>query len=384
MQAFDFQTVRQVHFGEGAAKELAQHLDGLGSFAKVLVVSDTGVTGAGLLEAPLGALQASGKKVHVFDGVCADPPCAMVEAAVRAARAFAPDCVVGIGGGSTMDTAKLVALLCATEQKLTELYGIDRAAGPRLPLVLMPTTAGTGSEVTPISVVTGEGGEKLGIVSSPLYADLALLDPVLTLSLPRAVTAATGMDAMVHAIEALTSARLKNPLSDDLGLAALRRLHGAMERVCTDGNDLEARGHMLLGAMQAGQAFANAPVGAIHALAYPVGGRFHVPHGLSNALVMAHVMRFNLPEAAPVYAHIHDALGLGGHGNDAARAGVLIDELERLCDAIGLQRRLSQVGIGADDLAAMADEAITIERLLLNNPRVMSRDDILSVYEAAL
>ncbi|PHS25330.1 MAG: alcohol dehydrogenase [Robiginitomaculum sp.] len=384
MNSFTFQSVPRIEVGAGTSVHLVAHLDRLGALKRVVLITDKGIVGAGLLDTPLAALKEAGKTVLVIDDIVADPPSVMVERTAAKARAFTPDCVIGFGGGSTMDTAKVVALLCASDQKLESLYGIDQARGPRLPLILVPTTAGTGSEVTPISVLTSQNGEKLGIISPHLYADMALLDPVLTLGLPRHITAATGVDAMVHAIEALTSARLKNPLSDTLALAALKRLHGAIERACNDGEDLAARNDMMLGAMQAGQAFDNAPVGAIHALAYPLGGQFHVTHGLSNALVMTPVMRFNLSEAAPIYAQIYDRLGLTGALCNAAKAEALIEELERICVAIGLERRLRQVGVTHDDIGALADEGITVERLLINNPVKMNRDNIYQIYEAVL
>ncbi len=381
---FVFDTVGRIVVGAGEVTSVAKHLDTLGTIKRVAIVTDKGIVNAGLIASSLASLQQAGKVVQVFDEVSADPPSTMVKSLAREACDFAPDCVLGIGGGSAMDSAKIVALMCASTQPLEALYGVNQALGPRLPLVLVPTTAGTGSEVTPISVLTRQNGEKVGIISPFLFADLALLDPELTLSLPRYITAATGVDAMVHAIEALTSARLKNPMSDALALIALKTLHGAIEQACHHGDDIAARTQMLLGALQAGQAFANAPVGAIHALAYPIGGQFHVSHGLSNALVMPHVMRFNVPKATTEYAQIYDALGLRGAICDAAKAGALIDELERICITIGLERHLSEVGIGASDLGAMADEAINIERLLINNPATMVRDDIYNIYEAAL
>ncbi len=384
MNSFTFETVSRISVGAGLCTHIDERLGALGDMRRVGIITDQGIIKAGLLNGLLDALSAAQKEVWVYDQVTADPPSRMVKSAAQEMSAFAPDCIIGIGGGSTMDTAKIVAVLCAGNQPLGALYGFDQVTESRLPLVLIPTTAGTGSEVTPISVLTRDNGEKVGIISSKLYADLALVDPELTLSLPQHITAATGVDAMVHAIESMTSARLKNPMSDSLALIALQRLHGAIERACLHGDDIEARTQMLLGALQAGQAFANAPVGAIHGLAYPIGGQFHVSHGLSNALVMPHVMRFNVQKAAPVYAQIHDALGLKGAGNDAAKAEVLIDELERICVAIGIERHLAQVGIAHTDLAAMADEAITIERLLVNNPVVMTRDDIYRLYEAAL
>ncbi len=387
MNTFSFDTVSHIIVGGGACAALDSHLQKLGAFKKIAIITDAGIIAAGLIEPALVALKTGEKSVFVYDGVTNDPPSYMVRDAVKKTRAFSPDCIIGIGGGSTMDTAKLVAILCAGAQELDELYGFDQVNGERLPLVLVPTTAGTGSEVTPISVVTRQSGEKIGIIAPSLFADMVVLDPELSFGLPRHITAATGIDAMVHAIEAMTSARMKNPVSDSLALIALTRLHGAIERACRQGDDREARTQMLLGAMQAGQAFANAPVGAIHALAYPIGGQFHVSHGLSNALVMPHVMRFNAKNSASacqVYAQIYDRLALAGASMVADKAAALIDELERICRAIGLERHLTQVGIKESDLAAMADEGITIERLLKNNPAAMSRDDIFKVYEAAL
>lgn len=209
----------------------------------------------------------------------------MVLAAVAALRGAAVDAVLGLGGGSALDTAKLVAYLLRSPAPLESLYGIGLARGPRLPLVPAPTTPGTGSEVTPIAIVTTAGDEKKGVVSRRLLPDVALLDPALTLGLPQAVTAATGIDAMVHAIEAFTSRPLKNPLSDVLAKQALALLAANLPRVLRDGQDKAARGAMLLGSCLAGMAFANAPVAAVHALAYPQGGRYHLPHGLSNALM---------------------------------------------------------------------------------------------------
>ncbi len=384
MKNFSFASVARIVLDEGGAQNLAGHLALLGAFERVFIVTDKGVSGAGLLEKPIKNLRAGGVQVDVYDGVQADPPHSMVLEAAQNARAFAPDCIIGFGGGSSMDTAKLVAHLCASPQHLDDLYGMDNAKGPRLPLVLLPTTAGTGSEVTCISVVTKEGGAKVGVVSPVLYADLALLDPALTASLPPHVSAATGIDAMVHAIEAMTSRHLKNPVSDMFALAALRRLHGAIERACGQESDASARADMMLGAMQAGQAFANAPVGAVHALAYPIGGLFHVSHGLSNALMLPAVMRFNAPVAAPVYAQIARHLGIYDGADDGVAATALADEMERLCQAIGLQRQLTQVGISADDLPHMAAEAIKVQRLLVNNPRDIDEAQILALYRSVL
>ena len=237
------------------------------------------------------------------------------------ARDFGARLVIGFGG-SSMDVAKLVAVLCHGAQPLETMYGINQIQGGRLPLVQVPTTAGTGSEVTPISIVTTGETTKSGVVAPQLYADAAYLDAELTVGLPPAATAATGVDAMVHAIEAYTSKRLKNPLSDHLAVLALKLLGANLLTACRDGHDIQARSNMLLGAMLAGQAFANAPVGGVHALAYPVGGIFHVPHGLSNALVLPAVLRFNA-QAAATLCGVGAGHRIAVHGGRRDRRGCL-------------------------------------------------------------
>ncbi len=381
---FTFNTTPSIVFGEDAVTTIGDvAARTLG--AKVAFVTDRGVLGAGLAEGALAALAAAGIAVEVIDTVVADPPAAVVLEAAAAAAASGVTGVIGFGGGSPMDVAKLVALLGPGRERLSEVYGVGLARGPRLPLVLVPTTAGTGSEVTPISIVTTGENEKKGVVSPVLLPDVALLDPLLTLGLPPAVTAATGIDAMVHAIEAYASASANNnPISRRLAREALRLLGGALLAAVRDGGDRAARGDMLLGAMLAGQAFANSPVAAVHALAYPIGGRFHIPHGLSNALVLPHVIRFNLPAADAVYAEIAaDAFPhLAGTPADG-RAAAFAEALAGLAPACALPARLRDVGIPEDALPAMAADAMKQTRLLVNNPRPLAEADALAIYRQA-
>ncbi|NCU20411.1 iron-containing alcohol dehydrogenase, partial [Candidatus Falkowbacteria bacterium] len=283
------------------------------------------------------------------------------------------------------DVAKLAALLIGSGEDIAGVWGVGNVRGPRLPLALVPTTAGTGSEVTPVAIITLEAGEKRGVSSPVILPDLAVLDPDLTLGLPPTITAATGVDAMVHAIEAYVSINPNaNPLSRMLARQALRLLGAHIETAVRDGANAEARGAMLLGAMLAGQAFANAPVAAVHALAYPLGGLFHIPHGLSNALVLPHVLRFNAPVAAPVYAEIaSDAFpDLAGIGTQA-RCAAFIDALAHLVQRLGLPPRLRDVGIPQADLPQMAADAMKQTRLLVNNPRPVTEADALGIYRAA-
>lgn len=385
MSAFQFRTVPHLIIAAGAAGQVGVHVaHHFPAVRRALLVTDAGFLRTGLAEAPLRNLQVAGIEVHVFSEVQADPSEAIVLAGVAMAQMFHVELIIGLGGGSSLDVAKLIAVLAPGHQELAQLYGIGNVHGQRLPLVQLPTTAGTGSEVTPIAIVTTGATTKMGVVAPQLYADLAILDASLTLGLPSAVTAATGIDAMVHAIEAYTSRLQKNPLSDMLATQALSLLSGNLIRACHDGQNLAARQAMLLGAMLAGQAFANAPVAAVHALAYPIGGLFHVPHGLSNALVLPHVLRFNVSHAAPLYAELAAILRPGVTGSDEARAHALIDAMQEIADATGIARTLREVGIAASDLDRLADEAMLQTRLLGNNPRLVTRGDARAIYAAAL
>ncbi|MEX0645783.1 MAG: iron-containing alcohol dehydrogenase, partial [Parvularculaceae bacterium] len=266
---FTFKTVPHIIFETGAVARLGEIV--AGRMKRPIVVTDKFLLDAGLVAPALKSLEAAGMSPFVYSDCASDPPAPVVRKAVAAAREAKADGIIGLGGGSPMDTAKVVAVLMNSGQTLEDIYGMDKVAGPRPPMVMIPTTAGTGSEVTNISVVTTEDDQKMGILGDQLYADIAILDASLTLGLPRETTAATGIDAMVHAIEAYTSKIKKNPVSDALAKEALRLLAGNIVKACTKPDDLSAREAMLLGAMLAGQAFSNAPVAAVHAMAYPIG-----------------------------------------------------------------------------------------------------------------
>lgn len=386
MQPFSFATTAQILCESGSAQRLASLCRERGA-QRVLIVTDPGITRFGLLDGVLPGFAAAGVAVEVFDQVIADPPEAIVFNAVERAREMGAELVIGFGGGSSMDVAKLVALLAHPDctQALKDIYGVGNARGPRLPLIQVPTTAGTGSEVTQIAIITTGETTKMGVVSPVLLPDLAVLDAELTLGLPPAVTAATGIDAMVHAIEAYTSKIKKNPLSDLLAREALRLLAANLHEAVYNGHNREARQAMLLGALLAGQAFANAPCAAVHALAYPLGGHFHIPHGLSNALVLPHVLRFNAPAATPLYAELAPLL-LGerckGEGT-GQRCAEFIAELAQLNERCGLPSRLRDAGVPEAMLPTLARDAMLQQRLLVNNPREVSEADALAIYQAA-
>jgi alcohol dehydrogenase class IV len=384
--AYNFSTVPNIVGEPGAvAERLGELISTQFSTARrVLIVTDAGLVRAGLIDAPRASLDKHGVATRVFDSVTADPAESVVEAAIASAREHDVDLVIGLGGGSSMDVAKMCAVLAPTGQPLREAYGIGKVWGKRLPLLQVPTTAGTGSEVTNIAIVTTGASTKMGVVAPQLYADMAVLDATLTLGLPPAITAATGIDAMVHAIEAYTSQHKKNPISDNLARQALSLLSTKLLTACEDGKNLAARQAMLLGSCMAGQAFSNAPVAAVHALAYPIGGIFHVPHGLSNALVLPHVLRFNLPAACTLYAELADVVEPGATGSDEARAIALIAALQHIADRTGIPTTLREVGIKEEDLDRLAEDAMLQTRLLGNNPREVNRDDARAIYAAAL
>ena len=383
--SFSFNTVPQLISEPGASVQLGAHVAARFPRARrALVVTDPGFLQTGLVDPSVLSLEQHGMTVQIYSGVVADPPEAIVRHAVEFARAHDTDIVIGLGGGSSMDVAKLIAVLLGSEQELSQIYGIGNVQGTRVPLVQIPTTAGTGSEVTNIAIVTTGATTKMGVVAPQLFADMAILDAKLTLGLPPLVTAATGIDAMVHAIEAYTSKHKKNPLSDMLAQQALALLSKNIITACENGNDLAARQAMLLGAFLAGQAFSNAPVAAVHALAYPIGGIFHVPHGLSNSLVLPHVLRFNMSHAVEQYAQLASIVAPHVAGTTEARAEALIVAMQQIAKITGIETTLQQVGIQASDLDQLADDAMLQTRLLGNNPRDVTRADAYAIYEAAL
>lgn len=382
---FNFLTTPRVVCQSGGLSQLGALMQGL-AVRRTLIVCDPGIAACGFAAEAAASLTAAGIAADIFAKVEADPPIAVVDAAVAAARSFGADGIVGLGGGSSLDTAKVVAAAAATGQPVADMIGLDRVLGKRLPLIQVPTTAGTGSEVTWVSVLTSDSHEKKAVYAPRLLPDIALLDAKLTLGMPRHITAATALDAMVHAIEAATSRTRKNPVSDGLADKALVLLGQNLPIVMRTPSDLAAREAMLLGATLAGMAFINASVGAIHALSYPLGTGFHVPHGHANALVAGPVLRFNLPAAEAEYARLSRLLLPGRDFNSGEAAALaLIEEMERNLKASGLKTRMSEVGVTEADIPGMANEVVTgIARLLATNPRDMDAADVARLYHEVL
>ena len=382
MSHFQFQTVANIISGIGSIQELSTILKN--KYKKALIVTDPGMIQHSLHLPIINILEQCNLAYEIYSDVQADPAEHIVLSAVDFAKSNHVDVVIGFGGGSSMDVAKLIAILANPNQSqsIQEIYGVNNAKGPRLPLILIPTTAGTGSEVTPISIVTTGETTKTGIVAPILYADVAILDATFTTGLPAHITAATGIDAMVHAIEAYTSKIKKNVYADMLAKQALKLLNKNLKIVLADGSNLEARQNMLLGSMLAGQAFANAPVGAVHALAYPLGGHFHLSHGHTNALVLLEVLKFNSPEAKSHYAELMQWLNPYSKGSTDGLCDLFIDHMQSHLDNSGLTLKLRDLNIQENHLEKLAHDAMLQTRLLQNNPRVMQQQDALKIYQA--
>ncbi len=386
LNSFQFNTTPGLRFGSGQAKDCCKEISNkLGQ--RILFVSDKDLMSLGLTDNTLKGLQKI-CSVQVFDEVEADPSQKTLLKAIEVGKKFKATGVIGFGGGSSMDVAKLTALILGSNENLEEAWGVANAKGPRLPLVLIPTTAGTGSEVTPISIITVGEEEKKGVSSALILPDLAILDPDLTLGLPANTTAATGIDAMVHAIEGYASSnKNNNPISKMLAIEALKLLSGSIEKAVFEGSNVEARGNMLIGSMLAGKTFANSPVAAVHALAYPIGGTFHISHGLSNSLVLPYVLRFNSVDlnAAKNYAELAPYVFPELDINKGAQAvcAEFIDKLESLSKNLGLPQKLREVDIPKNACEKMAKDAMKQTRLLVNNPREVTEKDALNIYQAA-
>ena len=358
-------------FGSGVAPEVGRRAAGMGA-GRILVVADAFNAGR------VDALALVGQ-VSVFGAVQPEPDIPNLEHALKAAEESRPDLVIGFGGGSAMDLAKLVAVLPGTGQAIHDVVGPEKVAGRRARLIQVPTTSGTGSEAGTRALVTDPATQnKLAVQSRHMLADLAVIDPDLTATVPPAVTAATGVDALAHCVEAYTS-RKAHPLIDLYALEGARLVGRFLARAVRDGSDREARAGLSLASLYGGFCLGPVNTTAGHAVAYPLGTRHHVPHGLACALVFPHTLAFNAPAVPDKTGRVLAALGLPEQVDE----GSVIDAASRWCADLGVTMRLSRLGVPEADLPAMADEAHAIRRLLDNNPRDLSRDGILSIYRAA-
>jgi alcohol dehydrogenase class IV len=361
----------RISFGVGTASGVAGWVRGRGLKRPLVVADSVNVARIDRLGFEAG--------VPLYSGFHPEPDAADLAALLAVVRAAEPDVIIGFGGGSAMDLAKLAAVLPDSGQDFEEVVGAEKVSTRRTALVQVPTTAGTGSEVGTRALVTDPKTlNKLAVQSEHMLADLAVVDPELTVSMPRAVTVATGVDALAHCVEAYTN-RLAHPLIDLYALEGIRLVGRWLPVAAANGEDRQARAAMALAALYGGICLGPVNTAGGHAVSYPLGSRHHIPHGAANALIFPHVLAFNAPVAAERTATILTALGLEA----ASEERVVFAAAHRWCVELGCEMRLSVLGVPAEDLPAMADEAHAIRRLLDNNPRDLTRENILAIYRAA-
>jgi alcohol dehydrogenase len=398
-ETWTFHSAGQLIFGPNACRQLGDAAVRLG-VKKVFVVTDPVLADAGPLSKIQGALAESGVSVELFSGGEPEPSFRAADACVDAARSARPDALLGLGGGSNMDLAKIAATILTHGGAPRDYIGEDKVPGPLLPLICVPTTAGTGSEVSAAAVLTdADNLLKVGVLSNYLRPRVALVDPLLTVSCPPRVTADSGIDALTHAIEAYTAINNsdfslpkdersvfqgRHPLGDCLAEKAIALIGATLKRAVADGKDLEAREGMALGATLAGLAFSNVGVALVHALEYPVGAATHCSHGAGNGLLLPAVMRFNLPARRKEFARIARLLGedVAGMGEDRA-AEQAIGAIERLRAEIGIPLRLRDLGVKPAQLRSFAEKAFGIRRITRVNPRSATVEDLESILQAA-
>jgi alcohol dehydrogenase class IV len=367
-----------IEFGVGKIKTLGAHLAGC---KRAFFLVDKPIER--MVSPVLEELQGLGIAIEVSSEVVPEPPIEALEKLLSPVERFNPDVVVGIGGGSTMDLAKLVAVLFKGEHKIDSIIGIGNVRGRNVKLVTASTTSGTGSEVTPIAVLTDTKAKlKKGVVSPYIVPDVAIVDPQLTVGMPASITASTGMDAMTHCIEAFTN-RYSHPIIDTIAREGMYLIAANIETAVTEGNNLDARTAMALGSLYGGMCLGPVNTAAVHALAYPLGGTYKIPHGVSNSVLLPFVMNFNLPACAEKYAEIAHIIGAANQEDAKSAARLGIAAIRSRSMQCGIPSSLKELEIPESAIESMAESAMAVTRLLNNNPRALTMEDVIAVYRAA-
>jgi alcohol dehydrogenase class IV len=381
MSVSAFKIANKLITGPAAIEQLSAELTRL-NVQNPLIVTDAILVKSGTVD--LALAQLGGRRYGLFDQVKPEPEISIVEDCTRAYREGGHDGLIGVGGGSAIDIAKGVAAFASHEGPLAELFGVDLVKRKGPPLIAIPTTAGTGSEVTNVAIFSDKQAQlKKGIVSDYLLPDVALVSPLMTLTCPRSVTAASGVDALVHAIESYLSVNA-SPITDAIALGAIKLIVKALPKAYANPSNLQAREDMATASLMAGMAFGNAGVGAVHALAYPLGGRFNIAHGVSNALLLPYVMEWNKLACVERMRDIADAMGVRvAHLSDKDAADLAVKAMADLCAAVEIPSGLRSFNVPEDAIPAMAEEASKIDRLMRNNPRKLTAADIEKIYRAA-
>jgi alcohol dehydrogenase class IV len=393
--AWSFRSAGQLIFGWNAVRQIGP-LARKNSWQRILLITDPTLVSAGVVEGVDATLQDADSVVACFDGSCAEPPIEIAEQAIALGREFRPQAVVGLGGGSNMDLAKVTALVLTHGGQPADYFGFDRVPGPLLPLICVPTTAGTGSEVSHAAVLTDSANAiKVSTLSHYLRPTLAVVDPQLTMTCPSRVTADSGIDALTHAIEGMTATDFdkisddnayegRHPLGQLLAERAIGLIAQHLPTAVADGQNRDARESMALAATLAGLAFSNCGVALVHALEYPLGGAVHCSHGAGNGLLLPYVMRFNLPERIEMFARIAGLLGVDTAGmSDTEAAEASIEAVIQLRRVIGIPDRIRELGECESQLPEFARKAFAIKRLMDVNPRRPTENDLLGILQTA-
>ncbi len=380
---YSFQTARRILAGPGTTDSLGKLAADLGA-RKAAIVTDPGIVKRGLIEGPKRSMKDAGIDVDVVSRVIPEPPIELIEDLHTEMAGGGFDFLVGIGGGSSLDVAKIMSVRLTSGQPVRDFMGTELVQKPGLPMALIPTTAGTGSEVTPNAIVTLTKEKlKVGIVSRFFLPDLVILDPKNTVSMPKHVTAATGMDAFIHSLESFI-AKKKNPFSDTFALRSMRLISKSIRRAFHFGDDLCAREDMLVGSMLGGMALTASGTAAVHALAYPLGGSFNIPHGVANSMLLLPVMECNFDAVVDELAAVSEAMSLNPTGSKVGDAKAVMDELWELVEELEIPKSLRGYGVTDSDVPALAEAASRVTRLLGNNPIPLSLEVMQGIYRKIL
>ena len=378
-----FRTAGTLVMGSGSVSQVGTEVTKLRA-KKALIITDQIIVQTGLVEKILTPLKAADIEVDVIDEVVPEPPFEVLEAMAAKIKESSYDIFIGVGGGSSLDVTKVLAVMMTNEEDVRTMVGIDNIKNPGLPFILIPTTAGTGSEVTYNAIFTDTRDKvKKGIVSTYLLPNIAIIDTELTLTVPPAVTAATGMDALVHAVESYTAQRA-DELTDGIALQAIKLISRSLRTAVHSGKNIKAREDMAMGSLLAGISLGNAGVGAVHALAYPLGGKFKVPHGVANSLLLPYVMKYNVVANLEKFAEVAKAMGENVEGLSPREAAEkAVTAMAKLAEDIGIPSSIRDVGVTEEDIALLTEEASKIDRLLGNNPRTLTPKNIEAIYRDA-
>jgi len=367
-----------IEFGAGGIKKIKDYLKDV---KKIFILSDIPIRER--IEELENELKSLGFVIKVSFDVVPEPPIKVLKKLLDPVKEFSPDAIIGIGGGSTMDLAKLAAVLFSGEQKVEDIIGIGKVIDRKVKLITVSTTSGTGSEVTPIAVLTDvENKLKKGVVSKYLIPDVAIIDPEMTISLPSHITASTGMDAMTHCIEAYTN-RYSHPIIDNIALEGIALIFKNLEKAVKEGDNIDARSAMALGSLYGGLCLGPVNTAAVHAMAYPLGGEFKIPHGVANSVLLPYVMNFNLPNCIEKYSNIAEVIGVKGISSSEDIAKEAILRIKKLSDNCGIPTGLKALKIPEESIPSMAESALLVKRLMENNPRVINLDQAKDIFQKA-